>query len=85
MPRTVNGTGQASPPRATRDAVDRRRYALKEMDLKHVTLKKAKLLCDAEHACLIHPVVAESPFIVSLTYGFHAACQSARFAAQTRV
>ena len=45
-------------------------YALKEMDLKHVTKKKAKVLCDAEHACLIHPVVAESPFIVSLIYAF---------------
>ena len=45
-------------------------YALKEMDLKHVTKKKAKVLCDAEHACLTHPVVADSPFIVSLTYAF---------------
>ena len=45
-------------------------YALKEMDLKHVTKKKAKVLCDAEHACLTHPVVADSPFIVSLIYAF---------------
>ena len=49
-------------------------YALKEMDLKHVTKKKAGLLCDAEHACLTHPVVADSPFIVSLDAFQSAAC-----------